>query len=354
MKKLSLVLIIFASFLLLSGQGCFNTSKKKAPVGPPDAAVWISTDKGETWQQSALMPTLQGVKNLGDLSVNFLIFDPQDSSTLYWGAGDAGLYISYDGGRSWQEAKNIIKARINDLAVDPKAKNIIYASISNRIFKTTDCCRDWKDIYIDVPGVAINALAIDPVNSLKILAGLADGRLIKSEDGGLNWSLFYNFKTNIKDIFYNLNDPRTIYVAMYTEGIFKSTNNGINWNKNEALDKISGGKIFYYGFFDETKKDALYILTDAGFLHSDEGTNSWQEYKLLTPPGRVKILSFAVNPKNHNEVYYTTDTTFYKSNNGGNTWITKNLPTSSRPIYLTTHPQNPNILYLGTYKPSAK
>lgn len=346
-------MLIFISTALLTGQGCVST-KKQGSSGPPDAAIWISTDKGETWEQSALMPTLQGVKNLGDLSVNLLLFDPQDPETLYWGAGDAGLFVSYDGGRSWQEVKKLIKTQINDVAVDAKNHNVIYVSIGNRIFKTTDCCRNWKNIYLDVPGVAINALAIDPTNSARILAGLADGRLIKSEDGGLNWSLFYNFKTNIRDIMYNLKEPRIIYVGMQTEGIFRSADGGATWAKNEALEKINGGKIFYYGFFDETQKDGLYILTDAGFLRSNEGATNWQEYKLLTPPGRVKVLAFTVNPKNPNEVYYATDTTFYKSNSAGVTWITKNLPTTSRPTYLTTHPQNPKILYLGTMKVQKK
>lgn len=350
MKKFTFVLLIVLSFLLLTGQGCIGVRKKEPVVGPPDAAVWVSRDRAGTWQQFALMPTIQGVKNLGDLSLNLLVFDPQDPEIIYWGAGDFGLLVSYDAGRSWQETKGLLRARVNDLVVDPSARNIVYASIGNRIFKTTDCCYSWQDIYIDASGSIINALALDPANPFRILAGLADGRLIRSEDAGLNWSVFHDFKTSIKQILYNPREPRIIYVGTNSEGIFRSGDAGSSWEKNQALEKISGAKRFHYGFFDETQRDALYVLTDAGFLRSNEEINEWQEYKLLTPPGRVRITAFTANPINPNQVYYATESTFYKSENGGQTWITQEMPTTSRPVYLTTYPANPNILYMGAAK----
>lgn len=340
---------------LLTGQGCVKV-KKKEVSGPLDGGLWVSFDKGETWQKKSLMPTVSGVKDLADLNVEFLVFDPQDSNTIYWSAGESGLFVSYDMAESWQEIKGLPKGRYTDLVVDPNAKNIVYVALDNRIFKSSDCCRSWQNIYIDIPGVPINAIAVDPLNSKRILAGLADGRLIKSEDGGTNWALYHDFKTNIKDIFFNFQVPKIVYLATQNAGIFKSIDSGESWHKIEELDsnKFPGVNVFYYGFFDLTKKDALFILTDAGFLRSDEGTKNWRDYKLLTQPGRVKINSFTANPRNPDEIYYATDTTFYKSINGGISWITKNLPTRRKVIYLTTNPSNPNILYLGTFKPPSK
>ncbi|MFN3301408.1 MAG: YCF48-related protein [Patescibacteria group bacterium] len=351
-KKIILIGLMILSAILLTGQGC--AKQKKVVKGLSDGGLWVSYDKGETWQQKVAMPTLAGLKQLNELNLNFLIFDPQDSQTLYWGAAESGLYVSYDGANSWQEVSKLPKTYINDLVVDPKAKNIIYVAINNRIYKSTDCSRNWTNIYIDIPGVAVNALAVDPLNSKRIIAGLADGRLIESEDGGINWRISSDLKTNIKDIFFNPKEPNIVYLATQTSGLYRSTDSGKNWNKIEELDKIPGASVFYYAFFDETRKDALFILTDAGFLRSDEGATNWQTYRLLTQPGRVKIWSFTANPKNPNEIYYATETTFYKSTNGGQTWITKNLPTSRKPIYLTTNPDNPNILYLGTYQPPSK
>ncbi len=352
MKKIFLIITLILSLVLLTGQRCGRVEKKG--VVSTDGGIWVSFDKGETWIQKSLMPTLSGVKNLNDLNLNLLVFDPSDPSTIYWGAQEAGLFVSYDGANSWQEVTKLPKAQVNALAIDPKAPNIIYAAIGNRIFKSVNCCRTWQEIYLDIPGVAINTLAIDPLNSKRILVGLADGRVIKSEDGGINWALFHDFKTNIKSIFFNLREPKIVYLATQTAGLYRSTDSGITWKKIEELDKFPGANVFYYGFFDETKKDALFLLTDAGFLHSDEEAKNWQDYKLLTPPGRVKVLAFAANFKNPNEIYYVTENAFYKSNNGGLTWITKKLPTSRKVVYLTVHPQNPNILYLGTLKPPSK
>jgi len=353
MKKHFLIILILLSFILLTGQGCVKV-KKGEEGGINDGGIWISYDKGETWVQKVSMPTLKGVIALNDFDVNLFVFDPSDPQTIYWGAGENGLFVSYDNAETWQEVKKLPKAYINDLVVDPKFKNVIYVAIGNRIFKTTDCCRNWENIYLDIPGVNINALAVDPLNSKRILAGLADGRLIKSEDGGINWAVFHEFKTNIKDIFFNPREPKIVYLATHTAGIYRSTDSGNNWQKIDELDKIPGANVFYYAIFDQTKRDALFILTDAGFLRSDEGAKNWQTYKLLVEPSRAKIYSFTVNPRNPNEIYYATETTFYKSTNAGLTWTTKNLPFRRKPVYLTINPENPNILYFGTFKPVKK
>lgn len=354
MKKISLVVLFFASMLLLTGQGCISV-QNKAAVGPADGGLWISSDKAETWHQATLLPTVSGVQNIGDLNVNLLIFDPQDPNIIYWGTQNS-LFISYDNAQSWQEIKGLPQMPVIDLVIDPKAHNIVYASTGNMIFKSTDCCHGWKDVYLDIPGQAINSIAIDLNNSNRILAGLADGRLVKTEDGGLNWNLLNDFHTRIKKIFFNPKNPRIVYLATSNSGIFRSNDAGATWNKLDELSKINGANNFYYAFFDQTQNDALFVLTDAGFLRSGEGVANWQTYKLLTEPGQVKIQSFTANPKNPNEIYYVTNTTFYKSLNGGVTWITKNLPfsTARLPVYMTTGPQNTNFIYLGTFKQPTK
>jgi len=350
-KKIFLFFLFFISVTLLTGQGCIST-KKQQTSSSTIAGIWLSEDKAENWTQRDLMPTINGVQRLSNLDVSFLIFNRRAPDNVYWGAGDAGLYVSYDGMRSWQEIKKIPKTRINDLEIDPQAQNIVYLSIGNRIYKSNDCCHNWRDIYSDIPGIAINALAIDYTNSSRILAGLADGRLLVSLDAGTNWSMIYNFKTSIKDIFFNPRSPAIIYAVMNGQGLYKSLDGGINWTQNESLKKIPGGNNINYAFFDETKEDGLYILTDAGFFRSEN--NNWKNYKLLTPEGKVKITAFAANPYNPNEIYYTTENTLYKSTNSGTTWTTKNLPTGSKPVYLMIHPENQNTLIMGTQRVEKK
>jgi photosystem II stability/assembly factor-like uncharacterized protein len=354
MKKLPLFLIVIFSFLLLTGQGCISVKNSTTTTGTSNAGIWVSSDKAETWLQKDLMPTVNGLSKLGTNNVDFIVFDPQDYEAVYWGAGEAGLYLSHDGMKSWQENRRLPKAKINDLAVDPRAQNIIYLSIGNRMYKTTDCCSDWRDIYIDLPGVAINSLAVDPSNSSRILAGLADGRLLETRDAGTNWSALNDFKTTIKEILFNPRKPQIVYVGTNSEGLYKSVNGGASWTKDENLAKINGAKNYKYGFFDLTREDGLYLLTDAGFLRSEENTIGWKEYKLLTPPGKVKVLAFAANPFDPNEIYYATDTTFYKSSNAGQTWVTKDLPTDSLPVYLTVHPANQNMVIMGMQQPPKK
>jgi photosystem II stability/assembly factor-like uncharacterized protein len=347
MRKVFLIL----SFIFLASL-FFGASCVRVKVGKFDGGIFKSIDKGLTWEQKvALLSTTPG-KTISAVNTAVLVFDPNDSNTLYLGTREDGLFVSYNSAESWLEIERLPKEKINAIAVDPKAKNIVYVGIGSRIFKSTDCCRSWQNIYIEtVPNVEITSLAVDPLNNAKILAGLSDGRLLESNNGGYSWVKIFDFGSSLKQILINQKDPTNIYVLTAGRGIWRSKNSGLDWeNLDQKLVKYPGARDAYQMLFDLSKSNSILISSSYGLLRSDDGGETWEEYKLLIQPKKAKIHAFALNPKNPLEIYFATANTFYRSFDGGKNWQTKSLPTKRAPKFILIDQNNPNIIYLGVEK----
>lgn len=345
MKKV--IFISLLTLLTFSGQACV-----KVKVAGSDGGVFKSVDKGLRWEQKVALLGIGQSKTISWVNVSVLLFDPQDSNTLYLGTKEDGLFVSYDGAKSWQEIEKLPRGMINAVAVDPRTKHTIYVAMDGKIFKSNDCCRSWQNIYLEAAsGVEITSLAVDPADSSKILAGLSDGRLLRSTNGGSSWTKFYEFDARIKQILINPKNSGIIYIVTAGNGIWRSSDGGANWQSlDEGLKNYSGARDAEWMFFDPNKPDSLLTVSSYGLLRTDNGGQSWFDYKLLIQPHRIKIYSFAINPKNSDEIYYATATTFYRSFDGGRNWQTKPLPSKRVPVILLVDPNEPNILYMGVVK----
>ena len=81
--------------------------------------VYRSNDAGKNWT------SLNG--NLPDMVVNDLIQDAVNPDLLYLG-GDLGLYISMDGGESWNYTSRIPNVAVYDLIVHPRDQELVVAT----------------------------------------------------------------------------------------------------------------------------------------------------------------------------------------------------------------------------------
>jgi hypothetical protein len=84
----------------------------------------MSVDEAENWQG-----LWEGV------DANFLLFDPQNPSTVYLGAND-GIYVSYDTGVSWFPVGQCgAGTSVTRLAFDPYDTNVIWAGTTNGLWQ---------------------------------------------------------------------------------------------------------------------------------------------------------------------------------------------------------------------------
>lgn len=341
--------ILIALIVLITTTGCITFKTDKAPVN--DAGIFKTETRGDNWAQRTLMKITSGQpRSFGGLSVNILKMDPSDNQAIYLGGANEGLLYSYDGAKSWQVAKGLGARTISDVAIDPNSKCIIYATIGNELFKSTDCNRSWKSIYVDNRKISIKGLAVDHYDSTNIYIGTDKGEIIKSYNSGETWQTISRLKINIKRIIISPHDSRTIFIVA-SNGIHRSSDAGVSWsNLNKNLEEFGGAASYKDMIVSESVSGLIYLTVKYGILKSTDNGDNWENIELITPEKGATINAITVNPKNTDEIYYVTNTLFYRSFDGGENWTPKKLPTSGFGWKLLIDPKNPNIIYMGVKK----
>lgn len=249
---------------------------------------------------------------------------------------------------------NNIGGRVRSVVIDPANSSIMYCgSVSGGVWKSTNAGAVWFPTNDFATNLVIGALAIDPSNSNIIYAGTGEGffnvdalrgeGVLKSTNGGTNWTLLTNFSTPnstygynyITDLIIRPGTPATLYASMIG-GIWKSTNSGSSWSKLT----VSGSTIFCTDLaVNPASPDIMYAaygllnITDGIYKSTNGGTN-WSK---LTggglPTSGYGRISLAIAPSNPLIVYavYCDASSYdtyniYKTTNGGTDWTTLTKP----------------------------
>lgn len=331
-----------------------------------DSSIFASGDRGDNWRIMAATPSASGkAGNISGLSVNLMTMDPSDSQAIYLASYDSGLYFTYNINEGWNEVKGLPKTTINDVKVDPKNKCVIYAAVTNRVYRSNDCTRTWTQTYFDNnTGVAVNTIAVDHYNSNNVYIGTSRGEIIKSIDGGVSWRTIQRLEEGVSRLIISPLDSRLIFVATSKNNIYSFNSNTStnaansadleanflveNWlDLNNVLRDYNLG-VSFKDIVVNVKDGAMFIATEKVILRSPDNGITWENIKLIQPEKDAVINALAVNPQNSSEIYYVTNTTFFRSSDGGATWTTKKLPTKRSGRELLIDFKSPNVIYLGT------
>ncbi|MGE5426211.1 MAG: WD40/YVTN/BNR-like repeat-containing protein [Bacillota bacterium] len=369
MKKARIPLLLFLAAILLSGCTISIGSGGSGSGNPAnDGGVWVSGDKGATWRQMSLVPTVTGKpQSLGGVDVKVLSADPEDSAAVYLGTYDRGLYYTYNVNNGWNSMSTLRQGTINDVRVDPKNKCSIFSAIDNRLFRSQDCGRSWQEVYYDNnPGVSVTAIAIDHFDSDNLYIGTSRGDVLKSIDHGTSWRAIQRVDQGILRIVVSPLDSRRIFVATSKNNIYSfysntatDPNDSSNIEKNFAVTDWQDVGIVLKDFqmgnaFRDivacTADGTLFLASDKAIVRSPDQGITWENITLLQPEKDAVINAVAVNPKDSKEIFYVTNTAFFRSSDGGVTWTTKKLPTSRAGSDLLVDSNKPEVLYLGVKK----
>lgn len=89
--------------------------------------VFVSENSGVTWKNIS--------SDLPNSPVNVIREDPKDEVILYAGT-DNGVYVSFDKGESWQPfSKGLPKVAVHDLVIQPEAKDLVIGTHGRSIYK---------------------------------------------------------------------------------------------------------------------------------------------------------------------------------------------------------------------------
>jgi len=150
--------------------------------GGPGSGLFRSTNGGEDWTELTRNEGLPQTGVLGKIGVSV---SPVDGSRVYAileHKEKGGVYISDDGGDSWQQTSDSRSVRqrsfyYSRLVADPKEKDRVYL-LNVNFYRSDDAGKSLKKI--DVPHGDNHDLWIDPTNPM---------RMIQTNDGGANVTL---------------------------------------------------------------------------------------------------------------------------------------------------------------------
>jgi photosystem II stability/assembly factor-like uncharacterized protein len=186
------------------------------PCGEGERCVYISSDGGNSWQTN--MIDIRG-------SGNGIVIDPTTGQRVYV-IDYLNVYRSFDGGETWKfcaEPDYEIVHYGSRMAVDPQDSDRLFlATRSEGILMSPNGCRGWQRSNEGLGNLFVNTIAIDPVNPDTIYAG-TDGGAYVSFNGGGSWSEINDGLLGamvVYSIVVDPVDPTNVYAATPL-GIFK-------------------------------------------------------------------------------------------------------------------------------------
>jgi len=222
----------------------------------------------------------------------------------------------------------------------------------------------WRSL--GPPGGNVIALALNPLNSDEIFAAAGGNqtKIYKSIAGVSGWTKISTIGADIDDLAVNPKNPDLMYAL--SNGIYKSTDRGINWSKISfpvksgsyintsygkfGMNRVDGNTIYASGCLYESGSNFMAVIK------STDGGANWSVMKISPSGSSGYVRGLAAFPANPNIVYavgyYYSSSNFYKAYktiDGGNTWVDLNIPQNGgAPYSVAVDPFDSQKAYVGT------
>ncbi len=350
--------------------------------GLSDSNLYLVDGKTFTWE---LKKTISG--NMGGVVVNESNSDQIAFYTEATSNSDSGVFVSKDGGKTWEEAK-IDGSQYSAIALGSQNTSTLY--VAGRHFPNGEDCEDeegeddctpeknsaifisndfgtswiksstipkgiFKEIELeegqeleeeDIDKVRV--LYVSPSDDDHIFVGTSN-LLLKSNDRGSSWeSLSDTFhRSDIKGLAIHPNNPNIIYariglytfsdcsnvdnddpdyeesVSKYCPGIYKSTDGGESW---KLLEEVTGDPSEGGVYINEYNDSEIYsVFGRETFVSKDAGISSDVFLDTKEHPIIPDVgVEIITFGENESEVFIAGLQGFYRTYDNGKTWIETN------------------------------
>ena len=212
------------------------------------------------------------------------------------------------------------------------------------VMATFDAVAKW--VSIGPVGGHIQALAVDPITPTTLYVGIYSGGVFKSIDGGDTWSgvNLGLMDSSAQVLAIDPTGPSTLYAGTY-RGVFKSTNGGGSWS---VANYWLSSQDIQALVLDPTTPTTLYAGSCGGVFKTIDGGVNWSAANNGLRP-YICVSGIAVHPRTPTTLFSATGDGLYKSTDGGANWskTSSALPNVSfRNLFFD--PTTPTILYAGT------
>ena len=202
-----------------------------------------------------------------------------------WGAtGDGVVRIDEDGGR-WRVLLSLAGSGAQCLSPDPRDPDVAYAGLrEGGLRKTADGGETWRDVGLPEPGVF--SVAVSPVDGA-IYAGCEPSRLFRSEDGGESWNALDSllelpsqptwsfpprpWTSHVRWIAPSPLDARLLLVGIELGGLMRSADGGETWADHRPGAQPDVHSVVWH----QSEAGRAYEAGGGGAAFSVDGGDTW-------------------------------------------------------------------------------
>ena len=271
-------------------------------------------------------------------SVEALVLDPDQPSTLWAAVTSGGVFRSTDGGDSWQPANGGLSGQalsVTSLAVLPRSPTTLIAGTFGGIFRSVDGGDSWQPAAGVSGGFFIEAPAVDPDDPDQVWIKVS-GELYTSADGGVSFQEVSGLPAGNAVAAPLPGGPEVVVGA--NEGVFRSED-GVTWVSGPEVPAL---RVTALSAHPDHPGELLAGTAD-GLFRRDSAGAPWQRVLELGPT--VDLLRSAAHP----------DTAFawhlnvvHRSDDGGASWGEESVASAGNPFIISgfwIDPSDPARLY---------
>ncbi len=317
-------------------------------AGTIDGIVRLQSS-GDSWRVAD--------KHIAGQHISSLLVEPTRGG-LFAGIHGEGLYFSADQGHTWQP-------RITDLGVkhvyslgctQRDGKIVIYAGTEpSHLFESTDYGESWQELATlrQVPEMEkwmfpapphtghVKCIAVDPRDTRTVYAGIEQGALLKTTDGGKTWREQAGYSRPDDEVFKDVHrvllrpsNPDEIYMSGGM-GLYYSPDAGETWEHltdrkfrigypDQLLFSPNDDRVlFMSGASDNPGTWRQSHQADATVVRSRDSGRSWEPAGGGLPEhmrGNIEAMSMGVYGDSFSLFAATTDGDIFASHDGAESW----------------------------------
>jgi photosystem II stability/assembly factor-like uncharacterized protein len=183
-------------------------------AGVEDAAIFRTTDGGQTWHELAGLRDAKGnlwQPGAGGMAVHTIVLDPTNPQRIYIAISAAGAFRTDDGGKSWRPINKGLQSPyvlpdpdaevghcVHRIAMHPARPGVLYMQKHWDVLRTDNAGDQWQDVGGNLPtdfGFPIDVHAHEP-ETIYVVPIKSDSehfppegklRVYRSKTGGNDW-----------------------------------------------------------------------------------------------------------------------------------------------------------------------
>jgi photosystem II stability/assembly factor-like uncharacterized protein len=355
-----------------------SSAAAEAPAAPvPGTSNWVQLGPtaipgGQTYSAARVLVSGR---------VTAIVVDPTNSSLIYAGTAQGGVWKTSDGGATWTpQNDNNVSLAIGALAMDQSNNLVLYAGTGegnfsgdsyygNGILTTADGgATPWTELATSTfAGVRFGRLMVTPRTPAQLFAATGNG-LFRSINSGVAWYSMSGLPAAAAtDVVIDATTPSTVYAAFWSQGIYKSNNASAltpTWTKlagglpTSSFTRIALGisasspQTLYCLMSGPTSaNESLAYLVNQFYVTTNGGT-SWSGIAL--PSGNIGGQGFynlncAVDPTTP-DIVYLSSISLWKAVRSGSTWTISDIGGAFHPDNhaFAFDPANHLVIYAGS------